>query len=741
MKNARLKTRVQAWLHRLKSFFKRLDYRHYICAALTLGVFALIFCYPNALGRLVESLRDLGNSVAYAFCELFGIEHNITPTVTELQKIPFFAFSQPSAPSVPSTPSTPEVPLPSTWEQFKVKWFAYWRLWANGENFVNYLVLLLYILYILLEIALIATPIIILLSKAFERYLSKQNNDYDKDSKGVTAFKWFLFHLYFPVRKWITEFIAFVKEYSFWWKIWFFTLLFYFNAYAILVEFVAFYFYFLVDLNFAELYQQAYKLCIDLSPFFKTFPWWSLAIIGYFVFDGIRKNIGFDKLRNFEYRNRGFINALSLATLDVGTMGCGKTGMMTFEGLLALANQRDKAFEMLLECDLKFPYFPWINLENAIKRGMEEHTVYNLATTQEFIRDFADFFCEQPCPDRLFGYDYERFGATYHDGLKDVYVWDVIEEYAQLYFIYVVNSGLLSNYSVRTNEIICDVGNFPLRNTEFFQKDKRLKAAFERHSKILDFDSLRLGIKLANSEYADSIEFGVILITEGGKERGNAVENKGKRKDSFYANQLNDGFNSWLKMIRHSATVGGHPFIKVFMDEQRPESMGADVRELCEIVHIREKSERKRAMPLFALEEVLYELIFRKFDETYRQYRFSRGDNSLPMYLLKAFTAKIHHYYTGIWNTFGYRVLTVEIERGTQDGAVRQGKFYLPDEIYDCYSTDCFSDFFKKKALRSKYGIEDLPEYETTKASFEELKKQNSYFVNDLLAGLYDEDE
>lgn len=323
--------------------------------------------------------------------------------------------------------------------------------------------------------------------------------------------------------------------------------------------------------------------------------------------------------------------------------------------------------------------------------------------------------------------------------MKEIDIWQAIEEYAQLYFIYVVNSALISNYSVRTNEMLFDLGNFPLRNTEFFQKDKRLKQAYERHAKILDFDSLRVGLKLANSEYADSFEFGTILITEAGKERGNAVENKGKKKNSLYANPLNDGFNSWLKMVRHSATVGGYPFVKVFMDEQRPESIGADVRELCEIVHIREKSERKRAMPLFALEEVLYELIFRKFDETYRQYRFSRGDNSLPMYLIKAFTAKIHRYYTGIWNTFGYRVLTVETERGTQDGVMKTGKFYLPDEIYDCYSTDCFSDFFAKKALRSAYGIDDLPEYKTNKASFEELAKQNSYFVNDLLENMNDD--
>lgn len=740
-----MKVRVQALFRKTKDFFKRLDYRHYICAGITLLVFLLAFCFPNAFGRFCESIRDLGNSLAYSFCETFDIEHSITPTVNDLQKIPFFDFSKPSVPSTPSIPDippanpTPSVPIPSTWELFQIKWSEYWQLWANGENFIEYLILLLAIFALLLEIALIVIPIIILIGKSFEKYLSNSNNDYDKDSKGVAAFKWFLFHVYYPVRYWITEFVAFVKEYAFWWKIWFYTLLFYFNAYAIAVEFIAYYFFVLVNLDFSTLYQQVYKLFIDLSPLFKALPWWGYPIIGYFIFDGTRKNIGYDRLSNFEYRNRGFINNLSIASMDVGTMGCGKTGMMTFEGHLALAIQRDKAFEMLLENDLKFSYFPWINLENALKCAMDDHDVYNLATVREYVRDFAVYFYESPCRDRLFGYDFERFGFTYHNGLKEISVWEVIEEYAQLYFIYVVGSAMLSNYSVKTTDIVFDLGNFPLRNTEFFQKDKRLKQAYARHAKILDFDSLRIGLKLVNSEYADSFEFGVILITEGGKERGNAVENKGKKKDSLYANPLNDGFNSWLKMVRHSATVGGYPFVKVFMDEQRPESMGADVRELCELVHIREKSERKRAMPLFALEEVLYELIFRGFVEKYRQYRFSRGDNSLPMYLIKAFTAKIQHYYTGIWNTFGYRVLSLELERGTQDGGYKAAKFYLPDEIYDCYSTDCFSDFFHRKALRSKYGVMDMPEYKNKKASFDELAKQNSYFINDLLGNMYTE--
>ncbi len=104
-----------------------------------------------------------------------------------------------------------------------------------------------------------------------------------------------------------------------------------------------------------------------------------------------------------------------------------------------------------------------------------------------------------------------------------------------------------------------------------------------RHAHILDFDVLRLGKKvMENNPKVGSFEFGVVAITEIGKERGNTLELKEVKRNTDDTNQKNDLFNSWLKMCRHSATVDNFPFIKVFTDEQRPESWGADARDLCD---------------------------------------------------------------------------------------------------------------------------------------------------------------
>ena len=68
------------------------------------------------------------------------------------------------------------------------------------------------------------------------------------------------------------------------------------------------------------------------------------------------------------------------------------------------------------------------------------------------------------------------------------------------------------------------------------------------------------------------------------------------------------------------------------------------------------------------------------------------------------------------------------------DGKVEKKKYYVMNKkIYASrFSTDCFSDYFNDMAKKSKIGHEDYIEYETERASVEELKMQNSYFINAL---------
>ena len=733
--------------------FRRLrktDYRYYVAIIITIGFAACFLRFPNALGRLIESVRDVGTSFAYYVCDIFEINGGVSATVNDFAKIPFFNFVGHGQAEV----------LPKEFVAFKASWNRYWQLWCSKDNFGGYMNALSRGLSLFAKILLVLLPLIVALFVYFRIELTKENNDYNEDSKPLAAWKRFSAKIIRPVIKCVKDFFTFLREHSVFVKIWLLLWAFYFNFFTIVLEAIAYYLYFVISFDIKSLYRQVYKLAIDLSAMFGFVPWWAWIILGVFIFDLIRKCIAVSVLLHNEMKNRGFINARPIVFMVCGTMGKKKTTAITDMALSQEVMFRDKAFEKIFENDMKFPHFPWINLELFLRCCMERHLIYNLATCRKVI-NILEYFWRYETADiavsksisrylrscynwkftfykqsLLFDYDFERYGLTYDDKLKTVDIWEVIKNYSQLYFIYVIKSSLiLSNYSIRTDGSLNDIGNFPLWNNDFFARDSRFADSYSRHAHILDFDTLRLGKKmLEDNPNKDNFEFGVVMMTEIGKERGNAVENIDKKKKDETANPKNDGFNSWLKMVRHSATVDNYPFARVITDEQRPESWGADCRDLCDIVYIKESGEQKLAMPWFSLAELLYDFIFSKFVKLYYRYRYSRSDNTLTMYIFKNITAKIQKYYASIYNEFGYCALRVQVENGTQDGQITETEYYLANKkIYSKrFATDCFSDYFTEKALRSPVGIDDLIEYVTEKATIEELTAQHSYFITEL---------
>lgn len=704
---------------KFKNWLKSLDYRHYFCIAITLALVATsIFAFPYAFKRICECFKDFGTSVAFYFCKLLGI-NDVHATVNDVSEMPIY---------LPNG-------FPATWEEFQTYWVQYWNIFFKRETLSAYWQsvgnVALIFAYILLFV-----PILIVVYYVLKRVLDKQNNDYNVDSKHLRRFKKLSDKTYRPAKAWLQGFIGFVKEYKAYYIIWTCIFAYAFNFFAIAIEFVSYYLYFCMSFDFANIYRQIYKLVVDLSVVVTKIPLWLWLIVGYGVICVLRKKIAHSRLHHFEMKNRGFINERSIVCFIVGTMGKGKTTMEIDMGLSTEAMFRDKAFELLLENDLRFPYFPWINFENALRNAIEKHAVYNLATCKRFVRSKQKNWEHNKTQKKIFMYDFERYGLTSCDELCVKDIWQVLESYAQLYFIYIVQSSLIiGNLSTRTDNIIDDIGNFPIWNTDFFKRDARLIDAFSRHSHILDFDMLRLGKRLVEeNERSDMFEFGVVTITEIGKERLNALELSDVKKSDKRANQKNDLFNYWLKMARHSATVDGYPFIKVFVDEQRPESWGADARELSEIVHIVARNDKKLAMPFFAIEELIYDFVFSRFVNLYKKYRYLRGDNTLSMYVLKSICTKIHSYYTGIYNRFSYIPCDIALEAGVQDGKMAMKKYYLATKkIYSKrFSTDCFSEFFTEKTLKSTFGLDDLVEFKTEKASFDEMLQENSYFFEDL---------
>ncbi|MGN0807228.1 MAG: hypothetical protein ACI4MN_02110 [Candidatus Coproplasma sp.] len=704
---------------KIKAFFKflkSLDYRHWIMIALIVASVALIpFFFQYAHLRIGESLVALWNSLKYYVSELLGLDLHGDITVNEFTELPF------------------ELPLhlPRTWEEFADNLSGYWSTFFSMENFSAYMAKVADVLFYITKGLLIIMPLFLVFVIVGIFVKPKQNNDYGKESKALRRFKHFEKRVYIPVKNWVVGFVEFVRENFYYVKALGWTWAYSFNIIAVVISFFAYYFYFISALKMSTLYIQLLKLLMDVS----VIPVAVWVVVGLIALLKIRKSIGYNRLNHMEMMDRGFINERPIVFMLCGTMGKKKTTLITDMALSQEIMFRDKAFEKILDCDLKFPFFPWINLELELKHAMSVHYVYNLATCRRFIKSLKRRFYKSK-DKYIFGYDFERYGMEYNDGLSVQNVWQVIEDYSQLYFIYVIESSLIiSNYSIRTDNVLNDLGNFPLWDSDLFKRDSRYIDSYSRHSHILDFDSLRLGKKLVkNNKFADSFEFGVVNLTEIGKERKNKNELDEIKKKDLTANQKNDLFNSWLKMVRHSATVDNFSFVRVIMDEQRPESLCADARELCEIVNIDECSESRLALPFFFVENLIINLLSSGFEKRYSKYRFERGDYTLPMYLYHGFIAKLKLYQKNIYNLFGYSKVSLNVENGTLDGKFIKKYYYLLyKKIYPKrFSSDCYSGFFYVKALRSSIGINDLLEFQSEKATFDEMARENSYFFNDL---------
>ena len=156
--------------------------------------------------------------------------------------------------------------------------------------------------------------------------------------------------------------------------------------------------------------------------------------------------------------------------------------------------------------------------------------------------------------------------------------------------------------------------------------------------------------------------------------------------------------------------------------------------DLCDILTIVKSGEQKLAMPFYTIEEMIYDWAFSRFLGLYYDFRYKRGDNTLLVHFLKTIVSKIWAHNERIYNRYGYSALSIEKERGTQDGKPENKRYFLSNyKIYrERFTTDCFSDYFNDMALKSNVGLRDYLEYKTVRASVDELKSQNSYFINGL---------
>ena len=398
-----------------------------IClSVLITAAFALlaVFVFSDSYLRFGEAVKDFGLSVGYYFCTLFGIEHNIVPSVTEYSSVMDWSIL-----------------LPSDFEGFTSQAKSFFSLLVDGENFSGYWAKVGDVMLVLLKVVAIMLPCLLILWMVIWRLYKSGNTKHNKDTVPLRAFKMLSRWIYQPLKRTVLSYRDFLAEHRAVWILWVVMWAFHLNVASIVTDFLAHYFYFVLSFDVANLYVQVCKLFIDLQVIFRHFPWWCIAFVCWLLFDRWRKNIALNKLRHFEARNCGFINELPIVSMACGSMGKKKTTLITDMVLSQEVMFRQKALEILQQNDMKFPYFPWIAFEDELRRCMEHGTVYNLASVKTWVAlKRSRFARHRNVHWQIYGYELQRYGETFDDALKINGLFDVLETYAQAYFIYVIQS-------------------------------------------------------------------------------------------------------------------------------------------------------------------------------------------------------------------------------------------------------------------------------------------------------------
>ena len=729
---------------KLKRLFAK-DYRHYICVGITLIFIGAGFLFPNGIPRVGESLRDLALSAAYYFMHI--VSRSFNPI-------------RPSVNSMPKWEWAEEIwePLqlfPWTWEEFEVLWVEYWELWTTWENVEEFFYYLGDVAYLASQYLMIIAPLIPVLIMKIQSYTAPVPKPKKKGkTKQLRHFEGFLFYAIYPLISWVKDFVFFLSENSKYPKAWLTLWLLHFNLLSIGIEAFAYFFYFTVSWDVLGLYTQLLKLLHDLTPMVRFLPGIVWLLIGIYIYNYICRSMAFTRLYHEERCNRAFLNERGIVTTVYGEMGTGKTQLITSMALSAEVQQWDDALKILLECYLKFPNFPWQNLRDYIKREVAGRQLCDLDAVRARFATFQqgfDWMLDKGFTpktwkayrkenkkllktDFTFGYDFEHYRYTYNDELKITHLYEVLSDYACAYLVFTVRTSLIfSNYSIRVDSILRDIGNMPQRDNDFFNRTPEAYKALKRHSHIVNYDMLRLG-KRMQKEF--KLSFGVYVITEVDKERKNQNELKEDKIKTDDVNQKNDLFNACLMMCRHAAVIANRVFIRIICDLQRPEAWGAGGRELGEVIYIEEKGKLAPALPFFSpywICEWLFSGIKDRWDAFRDKYDFERREATLFDYLLTNGTSMINHHYDKVNGLFGHFTLNLQIQSGRLDGECKKGRWYIltKKDRSNRYKTDCLSSVFKTYEPNTMY-IDDFITYAGDIGTLEENGLQNSYFQNDI---------
>lgn len=714
---------------------KKGKYHAFAISLILLSISLAFLKFAPSGARTLQAVKDLINSFTP------------TPTVSQLPRgmIPW---------------------LPTSWGEAKTWLIGAGKLFITPSNVGAYFTMLFRLVVILLIIAVCLAAFGFVFVKVLKHLYASIDNEHNENSKPLQAWLKITSVIWYIPKDFLRNFKMFLVEHKLY--IWIFGLIWCWNLnwLTIVIEAIAFIVYLFKSGDFLNLFLQVAKLFIDLRvSWFVTIP---LGVwIRYYFFDRKRREEGFAILKEEEAHNTEVLERHPGNILFEGPPRSGKTKLSTYVQKLYARIFRRQAKKSSFDRKMQFPNFPWKILEQTLLEMRRRVETFDMTFISSFI-EFMKFMHEHENEvdeeiaveviealqeigyighDFIFDYEVEHYPMEYNDNVRYISLWETVELYAQEFYIYTAKKPFnFGNYPMRIYTRWLDFGNYPLLdeyNNIFRATPEELEAYSEFNHKYFA-DMGRLGVKKnENGEYIYNFEFGVVGISEAGKEYGNQKTNQGLKAEGP-CNPVNDLAVLNMKMQGQGSTVGYYPYYIIITDEQRSGSLQLDALDLGNTVRIlsREKGEIK--MPRFGLETRLYEWAREKTETVLDYMNVRHGKNTLLVYWVVGLYSIIHNHYVRIYNQFSSEKINVRFVSGANgevDGSIEH--FYVANrEIANVYETAYFATIYQaRRALSETGGNDQVPQYTTLKPEISDMRELGSHFYDKVLKYFIKEDE
>ncbi len=144
-----------------------------ITIIISLGFLLLgYFVFSSSYLRFGETCKEFGESIAFYFCEIFGIEHNIAPGV-----------------NAPSEIVGNMITLPDNLDGFKENTQSFFSLFFSGENFVGWWGTVTETLATLSKVLVLLLPCLVGLCFVIKWLYGRINTRHNKDTVPLVVFK------------------------------------------------------------------------------------------------------------------------------------------------------------------------------------------------------------------------------------------------------------------------------------------------------------------------------------------------------------------------------------------------------------------------------------------------------------------------------------------------------------------------------------------------------------------------